>query len=79
MGFILSASIGGIVFQTRGDFRDKTATIWIAVAERSGDTAFRPTGLNPKAAWRSASRRSPKLVVVVQAAPGSSMSIRGFK
>ena len=30
------------------------------VAERSGDTAFRMAVLLPKAAWRSASRRSPK-------------------
>ncbi|MBI4661811.1 MAG: SBBP repeat-containing protein [Verrucomicrobia bacterium] len=32
---------------------------WTAVAERSGDTAFR-TSHGPKAAWRCASRRSPR-------------------
>jgi hypothetical protein len=33
--------------------------------------------LRPKAAWRFASRRSPKSMVAAQAALGSSVSIRG--
>ena len=33
---------------------------WSAVAERSGDTAFARPRI-PKAAWRFASRRSPKV------------------
>jgi hypothetical protein len=43
-------------------------SFWSAVAERSGDTAFERTKrggvstrlVDAKAAWRSASRRSPK-------------------
>ena len=38
----------------------KVSAFWTAVAERSGDTAFREPCQRPKAAWRSASRRSPK-------------------
>src|ERR1022692_4779345 len=34
--------------------------IWSAVAERSGDTAFGEPVRPPKAAWRFASRRTPK-------------------
>ncbi|MGA3141971.1 MAG: hypothetical protein ABSF10_02875 [Verrucomicrobiota bacterium] len=35
--------------------------IWSAVAERSGDTALDIPGVISKAAWRFASRRSPKM------------------
>jgi len=38
---------------------------------------FSSASLQPKAAWRFASRRSPKHVVAAQAAFGSSVSIRG--
>ena len=39
---------------------------------------FPRPGLVPKAAWRCASRRTPKSVAAASAAPGSSVFIRGF-
>ena len=38
----------------------KVIAFWTAVAERSGDTAFREPCQRSIAAWRFASRRSPK-------------------
>jgi len=56
--------------QRRQDARKKLKLIWSAAAacqgeaqrrlERSGDTAFSTTDRASKAAWRFASRRSPK-------------------
>jgi hypothetical protein len=63
-------------------FRARTAIIWTAVAERSGDTAFRRRRWLPKAAWRFASRRSPKFAVAgasrvgfIRVYPGSKLFV----
>ncbi len=43
--------------------RCRLRRFWSAVAERSGDTAFRRAAQAAKAAWRFASRRTPKSLV----------------
>ncbi len=43
--------------------RRRPRGFWSTVAERSGDTAFRRAANPAKAAWRFASRRTPKLAV----------------